>query len=110
MTTIISTFIALLDRTDYTKAFVCAVEVCHDKLVRICQADACLEALTKCAETKEGNLLELSIAAARARCTLGEISDALEKVAKIQLFILWSLQLCNCACMCAICVYVYTVL
>ncbi|KAK2167519.1 hypothetical protein NP493_1271g00020 [Ridgeia piscesae] len=44
------------------------------------QADACLEALTKCAETKEGNLLELSIAAARARCTLGEISDALEKV------------------------------
>ncbi|WP_408608815.1 methylmalonyl-CoA mutase [Desulfogranum japonicum] len=38
-----------------------------------------LEALTKCAETGEGNLLALSIEAARARATLGEISDALEK-------------------------------
>ncbi|KAI0226494.1 Methylmalonyl-CoA mutase, mitochondrial [Lamellibrachia satsuma] len=44
------------------------------------QAHACLEALTACADTKEGNLLELAIAASRARCTLGEISDALEKV------------------------------
>jgi len=39
-----------------------------------------LEALTKCAETGEGNLLELSIIAARARATLGEISSAIEKV------------------------------
>jgi methylmalonyl-CoA mutase len=39
-----------------------------------------LEALTKCAETGEGNLLELSIIAARARATLGEISLAIEKV------------------------------
>lgn len=39
-----------------------------------------LEALTKCAETGEGNLLELSIVAARARATLGEISLAIEKV------------------------------
>ncbi len=38
-----------------------------------------LAALTKCAETGEGNLLALSIEAARARATLGEISDALEK-------------------------------
>lgn len=40
----------------------------------------CLEDLEKCAETGEGNLLELSINAARARATLGEISYALEKV------------------------------
>ncbi|MDR1840739.1 MAG: methylmalonyl-CoA mutase [Holophagales bacterium] len=40
---------------------------------------AALEALTKCAGTGEGNLLELSVEAARARATLGEISDALEK-------------------------------
>ncbi len=40
----------------------------------------CLNAITKCAETKEGNLLELSVKAARARATLGEISDAVEKV------------------------------
>jgi methylmalonyl-CoA mutase len=39
-----------------------------------------LSNLTQCAETKEGNLLELSIIAARARASLGEISDALEKV------------------------------
>ncbi|MFA5404892.1 MAG: methylmalonyl-CoA mutase [Ignavibacteria bacterium] len=40
----------------------------------------CLEALTKCAETGEGNLLDLSVKAARARATLGEISFSLEKV------------------------------
>jgi len=39
-----------------------------------------LEAITKCAETGEGNLLELSVEAAKARATLGEISNAIEKV------------------------------
>jgi len=39
-----------------------------------------LDAITKCVETGEGNLLELSIEAARVRATLGEISDACEKV------------------------------
>jgi methylmalonyl-CoA mutase len=39
-----------------------------------------LEALTGCAQTGEGNLLALSIEAAKARATLGEISYALEKV------------------------------
>ena len=39
-----------------------------------------LEAITKCAETGEGNLLELAVDAARKRATLGEISDACEKV------------------------------
>ncbi len=42
--------------------------------------DEALDALTKCAETGEGNLLELSVNAARARATVGEISYALEKV------------------------------
>ena len=32
-----------------------------------------LEAITKCVETKEGNLLELAVEAARVRATLGEI-------------------------------------
>jgi methylmalonyl-CoA mutase len=41
---------------------------------------AALNAITKCAETGEGNLLELSIQAARARASLGEISEAMEKV------------------------------
>jgi methylmalonyl-CoA mutase len=39
-----------------------------------------LQALTRCAETREGNLLELAVDAARKRATLGEISAALEKV------------------------------
>jgi methylmalonyl-CoA mutase len=39
-----------------------------------------LGALTKAAETGEGNVLELAVEAARARATVGEISDALEKV------------------------------
>lgn len=39
-----------------------------------------LEAITKCAETGNGNLLDLAVNAARVRATLGEISDAIEKV------------------------------
>ncbi|MCA9949197.1 MAG: methylmalonyl-CoA mutase, partial [Anaerolineales bacterium] len=39
-----------------------------------------LDALTQSAATGEGNLLELAVDAARARASLGEISDALEKV------------------------------
>lgn len=40
-----------------------------------------LEALTDAARTGKGNLLELAVDAARARASLGEISDAIEKVA-----------------------------
>jgi len=40
----------------------------------------CLAKLTECAQTGEGNLLELAVEAARNRATLGEISDALETV------------------------------
>jgi methylmalonyl-CoA mutase len=42
--------------------------------------DTSLAALTHCAETGKGNLLDLSVAAARHRATLGEISSALEQV------------------------------
>ncbi len=40
----------------------------------------CLDNLTHCAKTGKGNLLEIAIEAAKNRCTLGEISDALEVV------------------------------
>ncbi|HLO75524.1 MAG TPA: methylmalonyl-CoA mutase [Magnetospirillum sp.] len=43
------------------------------------KVDAALAALTKAGETGEGNLLELAVVATRARATVGEISDALEK-------------------------------
>ena len=39
-----------------------------------------LDAIEKAAESGEGNILELAVEAARARATLGEISDALENV------------------------------
>jgi methylmalonyl-CoA mutase len=43
-------------------------------------AQAALEAITKCAESGKGNLLALAVDAARLRCTVGEISMAMEKV------------------------------
>ena len=39
-----------------------------------------LDALTNAAQSGQGNLLELSIQAVRLRATVGEVSDALEKV------------------------------
>ncbi|WP_129691079.1 methylmalonyl-CoA mutase [Gottfriedia acidiceleris] len=44
------------------------------------KVQAALAAITEAAESGEGNLLALAIEAARARATLGEISDAYEKV------------------------------
>src|SRR5207245_1871012 len=44
------------------------------------EADAPLAALTRSAGEGNGNLLALAIDAARARATVGEISDAMEKV------------------------------
>ncbi|QDG76944.1 methylmalonyl-CoA mutase [Labrenzia sp. PHM005] len=57
-----------------------------DKLKRLreerneADTQAALDALTKCAETGDGNLLDLSVKAARAKATVGEISFAMEKV------------------------------
>ncbi|MCT4615142.1 MAG: methylmalonyl-CoA mutase [Marinifilaceae bacterium] len=39
-----------------------------------------LEAITECANGGEGNLLDLAVKAAQARASLGEISDACEKI------------------------------
>jgi methylmalonyl-CoA mutase len=44
------------------------------------KVQAALDALTACAESGQGNLLDLSIQAVRLRATVGEVSDALEKV------------------------------
>jgi methylmalonyl-CoA mutase len=41
--------------------------------------ESALAAITECAKTGEGNLLDLAIKATRARATVGEISDAMEK-------------------------------
>jgi methylmalonyl-CoA mutase len=44
------------------------------------EVERALDALTKAADSEQGNLLALAIDAARAKATVGEISDALEKV------------------------------
>ena len=44
------------------------------------KVQATLQTLTKAAETGEGNLLACAVDCARARATIGEISDAIEKV------------------------------
>jgi methylmalonyl-CoA mutase len=44
------------------------------------EVEKALEAITTCAQTGQGNLLALSIDAARKRASLGEISMAMEKV------------------------------
>ncbi len=44
------------------------------------EVQAALKAITQCVESGKGNLLELSIDAAKKRATLGEISFACEKV------------------------------
>ncbi len=43
------------------------------------EVEAALQAISDCAESGEGNLLELAVDAARKRASLGEISDAMEK-------------------------------
>ena len=44
------------------------------------KVQACLNAITDAVANKNGNLLALAIEAAKARATLGEISDACEKI------------------------------
>ncbi|MDR2711860.1 MAG: methylmalonyl-CoA mutase [Clostridiales bacterium] len=44
------------------------------------RVEECLAAISRSMESGEGNLLELAVEAARARASLGEISDAMEKV------------------------------
>ncbi|CAN5494441.1 methylmalonyl-CoA mutase [soil metagenome] len=44
------------------------------------KVNVALADLTRCAETGDGNLLDLAIKAVRLRASVGEISDALEKV------------------------------
>ncbi|XP_033111148.1 methylmalonyl-CoA mutase, mitochondrial-like [Anneissia japonica] len=46
------------------------------------QALKALDDITECSKTGQGNLLHLAVEAAKARCSLGEISMAMEKVFK----------------------------
>lgn len=64
-------------------------EVCRQQIAKLQKlraerddgaVTAALNNLTNAAAEKSGNLLDLAVAAARCKCTVGEISDALEKV------------------------------
>jgi len=44
------------------------------------KVEAALADLTRCAESGEGNLLDMAVRAMRLRATVGEVSDAMEKV------------------------------
>ncbi|XP_005725125.1 methylmalonyl-CoA mutase, mitochondrial [Pundamilia nyererei] len=44
------------------------------------KAKTCLAAIEECARTREGNLLALAVEASRARCSVGEITEAMKKV------------------------------
>ncbi len=74
--------IEILD-VDNTKVRLSQIErLNHLKANRDSQkVEEALDALTKAAKEQSGNLLELAVEAARHRATLGEISDACEKVA-----------------------------
>ena len=76
-------------RTDIELLEVDNTAVLHQQLARLAEikatrdeakVQASLKAIETCAAGGEGNLLELSVNAARLRATLGEISSALETV------------------------------
>src|SRR5207247_10746077 len=72
-----------LDIREIENAAVREAQVARLKRIRAtrdaARVRASLEALTRGAETGNGNLLELAIDAARARATVGEISEAREQ-------------------------------
>ena len=74
---------ALIDTLDIDNHAVRDNQVARLKALRAKRDPAAvtkaLAALTACAESGDGNLLDLSIRAVRARATVGEVSDALEK-------------------------------
>ncbi len=75
---------AQIDILDIDNHAVREAQIARLKLIRSTRdavaVQAALEALTECAVTGEGNLLDLTIRAIRLRATVGEVSDALEKV------------------------------
>ncbi|HVN86725.1 MAG TPA: methylmalonyl-CoA mutase [Candidatus Binatia bacterium] len=73
-----------IDTREIDNTAVCEAQVARLKRIRetrdAAKVRAALDALTRAAESGTGNVLALAIDAARARASVGEISDALEKV------------------------------
>jgi len=71
--------VRIIDNTAVRNSQVSRLEAIFAKRNKT-EVQKCLDALTDAAKTGKGNLLDLSIKASRARCSVGEISGALEKV------------------------------
>ena len=71
--------ILVVDNTKVREAQVARLKKIRDTRDEA-KCQAALDALTSAAKSGKGNLLELSVAATRARASVGEISAALEKV------------------------------
>jgi methylmalonyl-CoA mutase len=73
-----------IDTLEIDNDAVCQAQMARLKNIRASRdTEACqdaLDTLTQAAETGEGNLLDLAVIATRARATVGEISNALEKI------------------------------
>ncbi|MGE0588199.1 MAG: methylmalonyl-CoA mutase [Cyclobacteriaceae bacterium] len=67
-----------VDNTQVRKEQIARLEQLRKDRNQVEVEDA-LNAITRCAESGEGNLLDLAVNAAHKRATLGEISDAMEK-------------------------------
>lgn len=68
-----------IDNTAVREAQVARLKKLRDERNE-CDCQAALAVITRVAETGEGNLLEVCVEAARKRASVGEISDAMEKV------------------------------
>ena len=75
---------AELDVRDIDNSAVREAQVARLEKIRVSrnasEVEAALSHLTALAQSGEGNLLEAAVAAARARASIGEISEALEKI------------------------------
>ncbi len=67
-----------VDNTSVRKEQIARLEKLKKERNKV-DVEGALAALTECARTGKGNLLEKAVVAAKARATLGEISDAMEK-------------------------------
>lgn len=67
-----------VDNTSVRKEQIARLEKLKKERVKA-DVESALAALTECARTGKGNLLEKAVVAAKARATLGEISEAMEK-------------------------------
>jgi methylmalonyl-CoA mutase len=71
--------VRIIDNKEVLRSQVAKLEKLRSSRNQVAVED-CLKKITEIAESGQGNLLAAAVDASRARCTLGEISSAMEKV------------------------------